>query len=127
MCSMNLYHCASITTKFNFRTFPVTSQNPCAHLHSTFVPTPLSSRQPLLCFLYLCVYFVNYYFIYSTNEWNHIVFVFSIWLISINVIPLRSFCNKWEAFIFLNLCLFFFWPLYSSCRILVLWLKLDPW
>ena len=48
---------------------------------------------PVTCYLYLRVFLLGlaiYSFLYSTYGWNHGMFVFSAWLISLRMIPSRS-------------------------------------
>ena len=67
---------------------------------------------PLIYFLYqwVCFFIIVtnlLYFLASTYKWHHIVFAFSVWLISQhNVLQVHPWCCKWQHFIV------FLWPLY---------------
>ena len=80
------------------------------HTHFTLPPPPLLVTTTLLLYLCVCfclVWFVYLFcFLYSTYEWNHIVF-FSIWLISLSVIPSGppefSHMARFHAFLWLSI------------------------
>ena len=59
------------------------------------IPFPSCSCQSLLCIyelgFYCCfVLFCWFWFLDSTYKWNHMVFVFLVWLISLSIMPSRS-------------------------------------
>ena len=96
------------------------------HLFCLFChPSPLW-QQPI-CSLYLWgSFFSLFWFLESTRKWSHIVFLFSVWLISLSIVPfwsmsrsIHSWMTKLHSFLWLSsislcVCIFQIFFIHSS-------------